>query len=213
MIVLKYSKTGSACFISHIDLLRHVSRILRRADIKVNYSNGFHPHALVYFSPPLGVGVSSISEYLAIDTDMGEKDVFERYNASVPETMRATEVFTCAKNPNLQGKAVCADYIFDTPYADIDLSRGFEISYDKKGQTVREDVADKIFSVFDADGKLGLRLALGNITLRPDRIIPRLNEILGADISVTDVRKVKLYADINGKLMSADDYIQSAVLR
>lgn len=213
MIVLKYSKTGSACFISHIDLLRHVSRILRRADIKVNYSNGFHPHALVYFSPPLGVGVSSLSEYLAIDTDMSADDVFYRYNASVPETLRASEVFGCAKNPNLQGRVVCADYVFDTPYADMDLSCGFEISYDKKGQSVREDVADKIYSVFDAGGKLGLRLALGNITLRPDRIIPKLNEILGADICVTDVCKIKQYLDVNGELTSADDYIKLAVLQ
>ncbi len=66
MLTLKYCKAGSACFISHIDLLRHVSRILRRAGITVNYSQGFNPHALVYFSPPLGVGVSSVAEYLTI---------------------------------------------------------------------------------------------------------------------------------------------------
>lgn len=208
MIVLKYSKTGSACFISHIDLLRHASRILRRAEIKVNYSNGFHPHALVYFSPPLGVGVSSCAEYIAIDTPMGADEVFARYNSSVDETLRATEAFECSKNPNLQGKSVCADYVFDTPFAELDI-KNFEISYDKKGQTVTEDVSDKIFCAFDADGKLGLRLALGNVNLRPDRIIPKLNEILGADISVTGVCKVRQFVDCDGVLTPADDYIKS----
>ena len=209
MLTLKYCKAGSACFISHIDLLRHVSRILRRAGISVNYSQGFNPHALVYFSPPLGVGVSSVAEYLTIDTDMNEDEVFERYNSAVPDTLRASGVFVCPKNPNLQGKVVSADYILDVSYKPIDLSGGFEISYEKKGQTVTEDVSDKIYSVFDEDGRLGLRLALGNTNLRPDRLIPRLNEMLGAEISITDVRKLRQYVEVGGALINVDDYLKT----
>lgn len=209
MLTLKYCKAGSACFISHIDLLRHVSRILRRAGITVNYSQGFNPHALVYFSPPLGVGVSSVAEYLTIDTDMNEDEVFERYNSAVPDTLRASGIFVCPKNPNLQGKVVSADYILDVPYKPIDLSGGFEISYEKKGQTVTEDVSDKIYSVFDEDGRLGLRLALGNTNLRPDRLIPRLNEMLGAEISITDVRKLRQYVEVGGALINIDDYLKT----
>lgn len=209
MLTLKYCKAGSACFISHIDLLRHVSRILRRAGITVNYSQGFNPHALVYFSPPLGVGVSSVAEYLTIDTDMNEDEVFERYNSAVPDTLRASGIFVCPKNPNLQGKVVSADYILDVPYKPIDLSGGFEISYEKKGQTVTEDVSDKIYSVFDEDGRLGLRLALGNTNLRPDRLIPRLNEMLGAEISITYVRKLRQYVEVGGALINVDDYLKT----
>lgn len=208
MLTLKYCKAGSACFISHIDLLRHVSRILRRAGISVNYSQGFNPHALVYFSPPLGVGVSSVAEYLTIDTDMNADEVFERYNSAVPDTLRASGVFVCPKNPNLQGKVVSADYILDVPYKPIDLSGGFEISYEKKGQTVTEDVSDKIYSVFDEDGRLGLRLALGNTNLRPDRLIPRLNEMLGVGICITDVRKLRQYVEVGGALTEVDDYLK-----
>lgn len=209
MLTLKYCKAGSACFISHIDLLRHVSRILRRAGITVNYSQGFNPHALVYFSPPLGVGVSSVAEYLTIDTDMNEDEGFERYNSAVPDTLRASGIFVCPKNPNLQGKVVSADYILDVPYKPIDLSGGFEISYEKKGQTVTEDVSDKVYSVFDEDGRLGLRLALGNTNLRPDRLIPRLNEMLGAEISITDVRKLRQYVEVGGALINVDDYLKT----
>lgn len=208
MLTLKYCKAGSACFISHIDLLRHVSRILRRAGISVNYSQGFNPHALVYFSPPLGVGVSSDAEYLTIDTDMNADEVFERYNSAVPDTLRASGVFVCPKNPNLQGKVVSADYILDVSYKPIDLSGGFEISYEKKGQTVTEDVSDKIYSVFDEDGRLGLRLALGNTNLRPDRLIPRLNEMLGVGICITDVRKLRQYVEVGGALTEVDDYLK-----
>ena len=103
MVVLKHVKRDSACFISHIDMLRHVSRILRRAGIPVKFSQGFNPHALVFFSPPLAVGVSSDSEYLAIDTDMPKDEVMERYNRAVPYTISAEKAFACEKNPNLQG--------------------------------------------------------------------------------------------------------------
>lgn len=207
MLVLKYVKTGSACFISHIDLLRHVSRILRRAQISVKYSQGFNPHALVFFSPPLGVGVASETEYLAIDTDMSAEDVFEKYNASVPETLKAVKVFECEKNPNLQGRVTCADYVFDTPYRDIDISGGFVIEYQKKGQTVEENVADKIYAVFEENGYLALRLALGNTNLRPDRILPALNAKLGTALGVTDLRKVRQFVNIDGKDVEVDTYL------
>lgn len=208
MIVLKYVKTDSACFISHIDLLRHVSRILRRADISVKFSQGFNPHALVFFSPPLGVGISSCCEYLAIDTDMNGDEVLERFNASVPATLKASEVFTCAKNPNLQGKTVCADYVFDTPFRALDLSRGFEITYEKKGQTLKEDVSDRIYSVFDEGGKLGIRLASGNVNLRPDRILTKLNEMLSAELSVTDICKIRQFVSVDSNAVDVDSYLK-----
>lgn len=83
MIVLKYRKTGSVCFISHIDLLRHMDRVIRRGKIAVKYSQGFNPHALMFFSPPLSLGISSTAEYLSIDSDENAQEVFEKYNSAV----------------------------------------------------------------------------------------------------------------------------------
>lgn len=213
MIVLKYRKSGSARFISHIDLLRHTSRILRRADIPVNYSQGFNPHALVYFSPPLAVGVTSDAEYLAIDTPLSAGETLARYNSAVFDTLSATEVFECAKNPNLQGKIAAADYVFDTPFKEIDLIVGFIVEYQKKGQTVSENVADKIFAVFEKDGKLALRLATGNTNLRPDRLLPELNKRLGSELCVTDIVKIAQYVEIDGKYVDVDGYLKSDTVR
>ncbi|MDE6060809.1 MAG: TIGR03936 family radical SAM-associated protein [Clostridia bacterium] len=209
MLVLKYSKLSDACFISHIDLLRHVSRILRRADIPVKYSQGFNPHALVFFSPPLAVGVSSVAEYLSIDSDMQGGELLARYNGAVPDTLKASKVFECAKNPNLQGVIVAADFVFDTPYADIDLTNGFEIEYMKKGKPVRENVADKIFGAFNAGGKLMLRLAAGNTSLRPDRILNELNSRLCTCLTAADVCKIAQYVSVDGKLINVDELLSS----
>lgn len=209
MLVFKYQKTGNTCFISHIDLLRHVDRIIRRAHISVNYSQGFNPHPLLFFSPPLSLGVSSTSEYLSIDSDMDKDDAFEKFNTAVPDTLKASKVFGCEKNPNLQAKVTCADYVFPTPYTDIDLKNGFEIEYVKKGASVKEDVADKIYAVFEKDGLLAMRLASGNQNLRPDRILPKLCEICGKNIPLGGVVKVAQYVSVDEKIVDVDDFLLS----
>lgn len=207
MLVFKYQKTGSTCFISHIDLLRHVDRIIRRAHISVNYSQGFNPHPLLFFSPPLSLGVASEAEYLTIDSDMDKDEAFESFNLSVPDTLKASKIFVCAKNPNLQAKVTCADYVFPTKWVDIDLKGGFEIKYTKKGSLVKEDVADKIFAVYEKDGLLAMRLASGNQNLRPDRILPKLCEICGENIPLGGVKKIAQYVEVDGGLVDVDDYL------
>ena len=209
MIVLKYRKTGSVCFISHIDLLRHMDRVIRRGKIAVKYSQGFNPHALMFFSPPLSLGISSTAEYLSIDSDESAQEVFEKYNSAVPDDLKASKVFTCEKNPNLQAKVVCADYVFDVPYREINVGDDFEVKYEKKGEIVTENVASKIFDFFESNGKLAARLASGSVNLRPDRILDNLNALLGANLKLNDIEKVAQYVDVDGKLVPVDEYLQN----
>ena len=165
-------------------------------------------HALMYFSPPLSLGISSIAEYLTLDTNESADVVLEKFNAAVPDDLKASKVFACEKNPNLQAKVVCADFVFNTPYRQIEVGDKFEISYEKKGEIVTENVASKIFSFFEKDGKLVARLASGSVNLRPDRILQKLNEILGEDLKLCDVEKVAQYVDVDGKLVEVDRYLQ-----
>ena len=211
MIVLKYVKTLDAKFISHIDLLKHMSRILRRAVVPVKHSQGFNPHALIFFSPPTVLGVNSYAEYVAIDTDMNGEEVFTRYNNSVPEGLKAIEWFECAKNPNIQGKSVSADYVFDVDYFDVDLSDGLTVTYKKKEDFVTEDISGKIFGTFNADGRLGVRLASGNNNLRADRLATALNEKYGKDIKVTTIAKLCQYVLVDGVEKSVDEYLKETL--
>lgn len=209
MLVLKYEKTARACFISHIDLLKHTERTIRRAEIPVKFSNGYSPHALLFFSAPLALGVSSKAEYLAIDADMPASELLARYNSSCAEGLKASKVFECSKNPNLQGKVVASDYIFPIEYHDIDLSNGFEIEYVRKGETKKEEVGSKIFAVKNVDGKLCLCLATGNTNLRPDRLLGTLNAMFGANMKATDIVKVAQYFKVDDRLIEADEYLDN----
>ena len=207
MLVLKYEKTGRACFISHIDLLKHTARTIRRAEIPVKFSQGYSPHALVFFSAPLALGVSSNAEYLALDVDMPKEELFKRYNAACQEGLKASKVFECEKNPNLQGKIVACDYLFPTAYKNIDISNGFEISYTRKGEVITEEVSKKIYAIFEKDGKLVMRLATGNTNLRPDRLLETLNAMLGTNMVATDIVKIAQYFGLEEGLVEADEYL------
>ena len=55
MLIMKYTKTGTAAYLPHLDLLRDFQRIFRRAQIEVGFSEGFHPNKLQYFAPTLPI--------------------------------------------------------------------------------------------------------------------------------------------------------------
>ena len=50
MIAIKYAKRYPLSMISQSDMLNVIKRILTRAGVKVEYSAGFNPHMLLYFS-------------------------------------------------------------------------------------------------------------------------------------------------------------------
>ncbi len=65
-IRLRFTKTGKAAYISHLDLMRTVQRALNRAGVPIRYSEGFNPHALISILLPLPVGVESLCELMDI---------------------------------------------------------------------------------------------------------------------------------------------------
>lgn len=69
---IKFSKTGSMRYISHLDIMRFFQKALRRAEADVSMSEGFSPHMLMSFALPLSLGMESIGEYF--DVEMNSVD-------------------------------------------------------------------------------------------------------------------------------------------
>jgi radical SAM-linked protein len=63
---LHYAKRGRLRFSSHRDFQRALERALRRADIPMAYSAGFHPHPKVSYANAAPTGVASEAEYVEI---------------------------------------------------------------------------------------------------------------------------------------------------
>ena len=95
-IRIKFSKTGSLKFISHLDLQRTMQSSFLRSKLPIYYSEGFNPHPKVVFSPPLSVGVSSLTEFVDVKmlADVAPAEIMEKLNASFPKGLRALECYT-----------------------------------------------------------------------------------------------------------------------
>ena len=73
--VLALNKGEKLRFLSHLDYAQAVERMIRRAEIKMAYSEGFNPHMKISFSSALALGVTAAAEY--IDMDVLEEDSLE----------------------------------------------------------------------------------------------------------------------------------------
>ena len=205
MIVLKFEKISTAALVSHVDNLRAVTYALRRAQIDVEYSQGYNPHMELGFSSPLALGVESIAEYVSLKADC-TPDVLERLNAVCPPGLSFTRMFN-VPDVNLAAVINRAEYSI---YADgiggvIEeiLQPNFTISYEEKGSVVTKDVSSRIFAATAVDEDVArVTLATGNDNLRPDRLVKYLMEKHNL---VGDYSIVKTKAFVDG--LDADDYL------
>ena len=71
-ICLIFSKTGSARFLSHLELVNAVTRALRRSNIAIKYTEGFHPKPKLSFYEALPVGLQSLQETMVITVHVSQ---------------------------------------------------------------------------------------------------------------------------------------------
>jgi radical SAM-linked protein len=79
---LRYTKLGRIAYLGHLDLIRHLPRIFRRAGLEIFYSVGFHPKPELSFGPALGLGIPSLGELLDVKLveDVSPADLVRRLN-------------------------------------------------------------------------------------------------------------------------------------
>ena len=66
---LLFEKTGSAVWMSHLDLMRVFQRAFKRANLPLKHTQGFNPRPSVSIALPLSVAVDSVCELLDFDLD------------------------------------------------------------------------------------------------------------------------------------------------
>ncbi|HKI83034.1 MAG TPA: TIGR03936 family radical SAM-associated protein, partial [Candidatus Krumholzibacteria bacterium] len=59
---LQFQKTGADALTGHLDLVRKFPRTVRRAQLPVYYTQGYHPKPAVSFGPALSLGIESAGE-------------------------------------------------------------------------------------------------------------------------------------------------------
>lgn len=99
-IRLQYAKRGRLRFCSHRDFARAFERSLRRAEVPMSYSAGFHPHPRISYVGASPTGVGSEAEYLeiALARRCEPEQVRAALDAVLPEGLdivRAVDVEDC----------------------------------------------------------------------------------------------------------------------
>lgn len=61
---LGFTRVGRNAFGSHLDMVRLLPRVFRRAGLPLFYSEGFHPKPVMVLGPSLPVGTASLCEYI-----------------------------------------------------------------------------------------------------------------------------------------------------
>ena len=92
---MRFSKSGRAVYISHLDLMHTFQRAFSRAGYRLKYSEGFNPHPILSIALPLSVGTSSACELMDFRLD-GEADLTEmpeRLTKALPEGVEVSEVY------------------------------------------------------------------------------------------------------------------------
>ena len=92
---LRFSKTGRAVYISHLDLMQTMQRAFSRAGYALKYSEGYNPHPLISIALPLSVGAASLCELM--DFRLREESELSlmpsRLSAALPEGIRVLDVY------------------------------------------------------------------------------------------------------------------------
>lgn len=110
---IKFSKYSSMKFIGHLDIMRFFQKLIRRAKIDICYTEGFHPHQIMTFASPLGVGILSNAEYMDIVTEgnLSTDEIKTRLNAETVEGLDILSVMVLPDNAtNAMASVAYADY-------------------------------------------------------------------------------------------------------
>lgn len=102
---VRYRKVGRASFLGHLDTMRLLQRMLRRAGCEPIYTAGFHPKPDMVFCPALGLGVPSLGELVDLrlekHAETGEyltaEALLQRLSDAAPEGFFVDEVTLLSK--------------------------------------------------------------------------------------------------------------------
>ncbi len=203
-----FSKSGKAKYISHLDLMRTMTRVLRRAQIPLWYTEGFSKHPYITFAAPLSLGYIGEREYMdfRLEQDMPMNEVVSRLNDHMPEGIH---VLSADRAVHKVGEIAASRWhlVFPASYQErvIEVLSLKEIAVEKrtkKGALKTVDIRPLIIEEHcETQGDwfvLDLTLPTGEQTLNPSLLISFITN--GEDVPVEVTRQAILMK--NGEIFA-----------
>ncbi|MCD7828626.1 MAG: TIGR03936 family radical SAM-associated protein [Clostridiales bacterium] len=203
-----FTKTGRVKYISHLDIMRCMTRAVRRADIPLWYTEGFNPHPYLNFLLPLSLGIEGMNEPLdiRIEGDISNGEIKDKLNAVLPEGITVANV----TDPYLKASDIAFgeyEIVFERDNAlaeDIDRAmKSGELSCEKTGKvkgkksvkTINVSECIERYAVTENDDTVVLNVILpgGNEkNLNPAHLTAAIGNYLKKDLAPLNVKRLKL---------------------
>ncbi len=198
-----YAKLDHAKYFGHLELVNIFLRALKRAEIPVKYSQGFHPKPKISFDDPLPIGIESHQEHftLAVADFVKPDTVLQGLNTNLPDGLR---VHDCRLAP-LKSRAHTAKssvYQISIPGHDFDTQKlaSFVNSSEatltltnRKGKLKKIDLKDMVINIELPDSKhllMTLKSEPGK-TVRPAEVLRHVFDLAEEEIKKARVVKFK----------------------
>ena len=188
---ITFTKQGALRYTGHLDLHRLWERAMRRADLPLNYSQGFHPQPKISIAAALPLGFSSLGEVLDVrfNADIAIEEIAARLGDSLPLDIKIINVESVdEREPALQTQVLSAMY-------DVHLTEpvdGSELTRKIKDLLASESLPRERRSKFydlrplietldvitEADGKVWIQMKLAardGATGRPEEVLNALS--------------------------------------
>ncbi|WP_346912907.1 TIGR03936 family radical SAM-associated protein [Clostridium sp.] len=226
--LIKYTKESEIKFLSHLDLMRTIQRVIRRAKLPIEYSKGFNPHMSISIAQPLSVGVYSTGEYLdaVFIEEVDEKEILKALNENTVGGVKFLSVTTVArkegqKNQQAMATIDAAKYIIkfrlkDESALDMDslmkLSQWTILKKSKSGEKetdIKPLVKEIKYSIDDEILTIEGLLSCGS---RENLSASLLSEFIKAHVNgikedaFVDIKRVEMYAFRGKELLTLQEY-------
>ncbi len=202
-IEIDYAKQGEAKYFGHLELVNIFNRAIRRAGIRVRYSEGFHPKPRISFSDPLPIGIESQSEimYLQLTQPVSMEELKQRLNEQLPQGLVIRGCRLLDRRPKqTPGKTVTYEVRLNHGFFGAEQLRRFEESIDPvivrgklEGASKAIHLKDAVVGVERLNGK-NLRLTViqePGKTIRAAEFLRYVFDLAPQDLKTAKVVKVR----------------------
>ncbi len=203
-----YRQLDDVKYISHLDFLRTVNRIFKRADLPLKFSNGFNPHTVMTIGLPLSVGTTSDSDVLDIEfiKDVDTDILIEKLNKNAPNGIVFTRI---VKNEGLKPLFNIDSALYTASFTtdkNVDFNEYLNIDtvlIEKKTKRGISEVNIKDFirniDVISTDGTshtIKMHINAGNFSnLKPELVLKSIEKFYNINIKDVFINRDKIYFD------------------
>jgi radical SAM-linked protein len=204
---VEYAKRGRGAYLSHLEVIRTLERIVRRAWLPFASTQGFSPHMKISFGPALGVGTASRSEHfdVILNEYFDPHDALERLTGAAPDVLSVVDAdYVSAKEPSLSAAVTILQYqVIVAGHLDPPTEMPATLTVEQKGKTKSYDTHEVLpegISVIHGDDATVIGFIIRSTahgTLRPDSLMDYLIGD-GHDVSYSIERTAALIEEKDG---------------